>query len=99
MNGALSLDIDMRTSAWATRCIDSTHSKPGVKRRENGAGCVLDELKPLGYLEGGGGGRGGRGNEGMTKGIPAANHDPAPVTRMRSTGLVQVFGGAGESES
>ena len=32
-------------------------------------------------------------------GIPAANHDPGPVTRMRSTGLVQVFGGAGESVS
>jgi hypothetical protein len=99
MSGALSLDIDMRTGAWATRRLDSVDSKPGVKRRENGASCVLDELKPLGYLEGGGGGRGGRGSEGMTKGIPAANHDPAPVTRMRSTGLVQVFGGAGESES
>jgi hypothetical protein len=46
-----------------------------------------------------GGGRGGRGEEGMRKGIPAANHDPFAVTRMRSTGLVQVFGGAGESES
>src|SRR5712675_2475569 len=32
-------------------------------------------------------------------GIPAANHDPAPVTRMRSTGLVQEFGGGGESVS
>ena len=50
MNGALSLDIDMRTSALATRRLDSAHSKAGVKRRENGAGCVLDELKPLGYL-------------------------------------------------
>ena len=99
MNGALSLDIDMRTSAWATRRLDSAHSKPGVRRRENGASCVLDELNPLGYLEGGGGASGGRGNEGMTKGIPAANHDPFAVTRMRSTGLVQVFGGAGESES
>ena len=97
--GTQSLDIDMRTSAWATRRLDSAHSKPGVRRRENGASCVLDELKPLGYLEGGGEGRWGRGIEGMTKGIPAANHDPAPVTRMRSTGLVQVFGGAGESES
>ena len=99
MNGALSLDIDMRTGAWATRRLDSAHSKPGVKRRENGTGCVLGELKPLGYLEGGGEGRGGRGKEGITKGIPAANHAPDPVTRMRSTGLVQVFGGAGESES
>jgi hypothetical protein len=66
------------------------------KRRENGAGCVLDELKPLGYLGEGGW---GRGEEGTRKGIPAANHDPPPVTRTRSTGLVQVFGGAGESES
>jgi hypothetical protein len=32
-------------------------------------------------------------------GIPAANHAPPLVTRMRSTGLVQVSGGAGESES
>jgi hypothetical protein len=32
-------------------------------------------------------------------GIPAANHAPFPVTRMRSTGLAQVFGGAGESLS
>src|SRR5437660_9589965 len=32
-------------------------------------------------------------------GIPAANHDPAPVTRIRSTGLAQGFGGAGESVS
>lgn len=42
-------------------------------------------------------GRGGEG--GVRKGIPAANHDPFAVTRMRSTGLVQVSGGAGESES
>jgi len=41
----------------------------------------------------------GRAGEGMRKGIPAANHDPPLATRMRSTGLVQVFGGAGESES
>ena len=73
--------------------------KPGIKRRGNGAGCVLDELKPLGYLAGAGGGMGGRGMEGTRKGIPAANHDPPLVTRMRSTGLVQVSGGAGESES
>src|SRR4029079_226401 len=32
-------------------------------------------------------------------GIPAANHDPDAVDRMRSTGLVQGFGGAGESVS
>ena len=32
-------------------------------------------------------------------GIPAANHDPDPADRMRSTGLVQGFGGAGESVS
>jgi hypothetical protein len=32
-------------------------------------------------------------------GIPAANHAPFPMTRMRSTGLAQVFGGAGESLS
>ena len=32
-------------------------------------------------------------------GIPAANHDPDPADRMRSTGLVQVFGGTGESVS
>ena len=70
--------------------------KPGLKRRENGPGCVLDELKSLGYL--GGEERWGSGVEGMTKGIPAANHAPA-VDRMRSTGLVQVSGGAGESES
>ena len=97
MNGALSLDIDMRTGAWDTRRLDSAHSKPGVKRRENGASCVLDELKPLGYSLGEG--KWGRGEEGMRKGIPAANHDPFAVTRIRSTGLVQVFGGAGESES
>jgi hypothetical protein len=72
------------------------HPEPGIKRRENGAGCVLDEPKSLGYL--GGEERWGRGGEGMRKGIPAANHDPA-VDRMRSTGLVQVSGGAGESES
>jgi hypothetical protein len=53
-------------------------------------------LKPLGYLAKAGE---GRGREGMRKGIPAANHDPLPVTRMRSTGLVQVSGGKGESES
>ena len=29
-------------------------------------------------------------------GIPAANHAPFPVTRIRSTRLAQVFGGAGE---
>jgi hypothetical protein len=68
-----------------------------LKRRKNGAGRVLDERKPLGYSLGEG--KWGRGGEGMTKGIPAANHAPLPVTRMRSTGLVQVFGGAGESES
>ena len=32
-------------------------------------------------------------------GIPAANHDPDPADLMRSTGLVQGFGGAGESMS
>ncbi|MCU1261630.1 MAG: hypothetical protein JWO80_4515, partial [Bryobacterales bacterium] len=32
-------------------------------------------------------------------GIPAANHAPFAVTRIRSTGLAQVFGGAGESLS
>jgi len=32
-------------------------------------------------------------------GIPAANHDPDAVDRMRSTGLVQGFGGAGDSVS
>jgi hypothetical protein len=79
---------------------DSAHHKPGIKRRENGTGCVLDELMPLDYL-GGVGGVGGvaRAGEGKRKGIPAANHDPPLVTRMRSTGLVQVFGGSGESES
>lgn len=80
----------------ATPRLNSAHPKPGIKRRENGPGCVLDELKSLGYL--GGEERWGRGGEGMRKGIPAANHDPA-VERMRSTGLVQVSGGAGESES
>jgi hypothetical protein len=64
---------------------------------ERGAGYVLDELKPLSYSLGEG--KWGRGGDGMRKGIPAANHDPFAVTRMRSTGLVQVFGGAGESES
>ena len=57
---------------------------------------VPDELKPLGYSLGEG--WWGRGEEGMRKGIPAANHAP-PVFRMRSTGLVQVVGGVGKSES
>jgi hypothetical protein len=86
-------------NCYPRQCLDSAHHKPGIKRREDGAGCVLDELKALGYLAGAGGGIGGRGREGMRKGIPAANHDPFAVTRMRSTGLVQVSGGAGESES
>jgi hypothetical protein len=84
-------------NCYLRQCLDSAHHKPGIKRRENGASCVLDELKPLGYSLGEG--KWGRGEEGMRKGIPAANHDPFAVTRMRSTGLVQVFGGAGESES
>jgi hypothetical protein len=62
-------------------------NKPGIKQRECGVGCVvLDERKRFGYLAAG------------PDGIPAANHAPV-VFRMRSTGLVQVFGGAGESES
>jgi hypothetical protein len=30
--------------------LDSAHHKPGIKRRENGACCILDELKPLGII-------------------------------------------------
>ena len=50
---------------------------------------------------GGVGGVGGVGSvgEGMVKGIPAANHGPLLMSRMRSTGLVQVGGGIGKSES
>src|ERR1700733_8071652 len=56
---------------WAIRrCFDSAHSKPGIKRREDGTGCVLDELKLFGGGRERWEGRGGGSEEGNPGGKP-----------------------------
>jgi hypothetical protein len=64
-------------NCYPRQSLDSVHPKPEIKRREDGTGCVLDELKLSGgereVLEG----RGGGSEKGNSGGKPrSASSDP-----------------------